>query len=111
MTFNIESVEHGIASVAADVVKGAKKVAAAIAKVQGSEAAVEALTSVIDPSAVAIERAAFAALGVVLKTVNDAGSAAAAGSVNVPLDSAFVTDLKGLLPAIQQAAAAQGVKL
>jgi hypothetical protein len=111
MTFSIQSVEHGIATVAADVVKGAKRVAAAISKVQGSEAALEALTSVIDPAAVNIERAAFAVLGVVLKAVNDVGSAAGAGSVNVPLDSALVSELKGLLPAIKQAAASQGVKL
>ena len=111
MTFSIQSVEHGIASVAADVVKGAKAVAAAITKVQGAETAVEAFTTVIDPSAVAIERAAFAALGVVLKTVNDAGAAAGTGSVNVPLDSAFIADLKGIWPAIRSAAAGQGVKL
>src|ERR1035438_2515434 len=102
MTFSIQSVEHGLATVAADVVKGAKAVAAAIVKVQGIETSVEALTSVIDPSAVAIERAAFACLGVILKTVNDTASAAGTGTVSVPLDSAFIADLKGLLPAIKQ---------
>jgi hypothetical protein len=111
MTFSIQSVEHGLATVASDIVKGAKKIASVIGKVQGSEAAIEALTSAVDPSAVPIERAAFASLGVVLKAVNDAGAAAAAGTVNVPLDTAFVADLKGILPAITQAAAAQGIKL
>ncbi len=111
MTFSIQSVEHGIAAVASDIVKGAAKIASAIGKVQGAETAVEALTSVIDPSAVAFERAAFASLGVILKAVNDAGAAANAGTVNVTLDSAFVADLRGLWPAIQQAAAAAGLKL
>ena len=111
MTFSIQSVEHGLATVAADIVKGAKKLASVIGKVQASEAAVEALTSAIDPSAVPIERAAFACLGVVLKAIQDAGAAAAAGKVDVSLDTAFVADLKGILPAITQAAAAQGIKL
>lgn len=111
MSFSIQSVEHAIAVVSADIVKGAKKVASIIAKVQASEAAVEALTAAIDPSAVIIERAAFACLGVILKTVNDAASAAAAGKVDLSLDAAFVADLKAILPSIIQAAAAQGIKL
>lgn len=111
MKFSFESVEHGIAAVAADIVKGAKKVASVIAKVQASETAVEALTQAIDPAAVPIERAAYASLGVVLKAVNDLGSAAGAGTVNVPLDAAFIADLKSILPAIKQGAAAQGLTL
>jgi hypothetical protein len=45
----IQKAEHAIASVAHDIVKIARAVVPVLQKVQGQEATVEALTSLVDP--------------------------------------------------------------
>ena len=98
----IQKVEHAIASVAHDIVKIARAVVPVLQKVQGQEATVEALTSLVDPNAVNIERAAFAVLGKICVAVTDAGNAVAANGVNVQLDSQEIADLKGIATYLQQ---------
>jgi hypothetical protein len=98
----IQKTEHAIASVAHDIVKIARAVVPVLQKVQGQEATVEALTSLVDPNAVNIERAAFAVLGKICVAVTDAGNAVAANGVNVQLDSQEIADLKGIATYLQQ---------
>ena len=72
-------------------------------KVQGQEATVEALTSLIDPNAVNIERAAFAVLGKICVAITDAGNAVAANGLNVQLDAQEIADLKAIAAYLQGA--------
>lgn len=111
MSFNFNSIEHAIAAVAADVVKAAKAVAAFLPKIQAAEGTVEAVTAVVYPQAVPIERASFAALGLIAKAVAAAEPAAAANGLNVQLDAQFVADVRELLPTLKQELAKIGVKL
>ena len=98
----IQKVEHAIASVAHDIVKIARAVVPVLQTVQSQEATVEALTSLVDPNAVNIERAAFAVHGKICVAVTDAGNAVAANGVNVQLDSQEIADLKGIATYLQQ---------
>lgn len=116
MSFSILSAEHAFAIVASDIVKGAKKIAGVIAKIQTTENIVETLTASIDPAAVPLERAAYASLGILVKAVNDAGNVAVAQtSASIPttitLDVAFINELKGLIPALKIELANQGIKI
>ena len=98
----IQKAEHAISSVAHDIVKIARAVVPVLQKVQGQEATVEALTSLVDPNAVNIERAAFALLGKICVAITDAGNAAAANGVNVQLDAQEIADMKGIAAYLQQ---------
>jgi hypothetical protein len=97
-----QKVEHAIASVAHDIVKVARAVVPVLQKVQGQEATVETLTSLVDPNAVNIERAAFAVLGKICVAITDAGNAVAANGINVQLDAQEITDLKQIAAYLQQ---------
>jgi len=91
-----QKAEHAVASVAHDIVKVSRAVVPVLQKVQGQESTVEALTALVDPNAVNIERAAFAVLGKVCVAVNDANAAIAANGINVQLDAQEVADLKAI---------------
>lgn len=99
----IDKAEHAIATVAHDIVKVARAVVPVLQKVQGQEATVEALTSLVDPNAVNIERAAFAVLGKICVAITDAGNAVAANGLNVQLDAQEVADLKTIAAYLQAA--------
>jgi hypothetical protein len=98
--FSITSVEHGIATLAHDVVKGAKAVDLFIQKVAvlGAKNApmIESLTAMVDPAAVPFERAAFAALGVVAKAAGEADAAGAAKGLSITLDQQAWADFKAV---------------
>jgi len=105
----ITTIEHVFAAAAQDIVKVAKyvqsEVLPAAQKVEAAATTVEAITGLVNPAAVNIERMAFAGLGAIIKAIEDAGSAAAAGGVNVALDAAMVADFKNIIPAILAASA------
>jgi hypothetical protein len=92
----LQKVEHAIASVAHDIVKVARAVVPVLQKVQAQEQTVEALTSLVDPNAVNIERAAFAVLGKICVAITDAGDAVAANGLNLQLDAQEIADLKSI---------------
>lgn len=96
----ITSIEHGISTLAHDVVKGAHAVDAFLQKavVKGAAAAptIEALTAMVDPAAVPFERAAFAALGLIAKAAGDADAAAAAKGLTITLDQQAWADFKAV---------------
>ena len=64
---------------------------------------VEAITALVCPQLANVERVGDAVLGVVIQAIEDAGTAAASGGLNVTLDAALVADIKAILPAIQSA--------
>lgn len=98
----ITSAEHAVASVAHDVAVGARAVQAAIDKaaktVQADAPAIEALTSLVDPRAAAIERIGAALIGQiepqVAKAAGDVANDAAAPSVTLTSD--LYAELKAL---------------
>lgn len=104
----ITTVEHVYAKAAQDVVSAAKyvtdKILPILKKASANESMVEEITALVDPAAVNVERAAFAVLGVVIKGIEDAGTAATAGFVNVSFDAALVADVKAIIPAVKGAA-------
>jgi len=65
---------------------------------------IEAVTKLVSPSLASIETAAANVLGVVIKAIEDAGTAAGAGGLSVSLDSALVNDIKAIIPAVKSAA-------
>jgi hypothetical protein len=96
----IVTIEHALATVAHDVVKGAHAVDQFLAKavVKGVAAApvIESLTAMIDPAAVPFERAAFAALGLVAKAAGEADAATAAKGLSITLDQQSWADFKAV---------------
>ncbi len=104
----ISTIEHAFAVGAQKVVAEAKvielKVLPFLVEVKASEATVEGVTALVAPAAVNIERSAYAVLGVAIKAIEDAATAAAAGGVNLTLDAVLVADLKSIIPAVKSAA-------
>ena len=109
MSFGFKDTGHFFATVAADIVKGARAVASVMIKAEKAEPQAEALTALFFPQAVELERGAFALLGVAAQAVTDAGNAAEANGVNVALDAQLVTDIKVLIQAIEQYALSAGI--
>ena len=107
--FSFKNIGHFFATVAGDIVKGAKAVANVMLKVEQAEPQVEAVSSLFFPQAVELERGAFALLGMAAQAVTETGSAAAANGVNIALDAQLVADIKALIPAIKQYAKSVGV--
>jgi hypothetical protein len=109
--FLITTVEHKLATAASDIVKAARfieqHVVPALQKVQADAPTIEAITGLVSPQAVNIERIGFAVLGSVLKAIQDAGEAAGASGLSISLDAALVADIKAIAPAIQGAVVAQ----
>jgi hypothetical protein len=75
------------------------------AKVVGNLAStIEAVTTLVSPQAANIERVGFAVLGVVIKALDDAGTAAGANGLNVSLDAQLVADIKSIAGTVKSAA-------
>ena len=106
--FNITTIEHAIATLAHDVVKGAKAVDVfmqkAVLKSAVAAPVIESLTAMVDPAAVPFERAAFAALGLVAKAAGDADAAAAAKGLTITLDQQAWSDFKAVYDALSSKA-------
>jgi hypothetical protein len=108
MSASISSVEHAFASAAGDVVMVAKvseqSVLPVLKKAQADAPTTEAVTALVSPQAANIELVGFAVLGVVIKTVDDAGTAAGTNGLNVSLDLQLVADIKSIAPVVKDAA-------
>lgn len=65
---------------------------------------IEAITGLICPQLVNIERTAEALLAKAIVAIEDAEKAAAGGFVNVALDAQLVADIKAVAPAVKAAA-------
>src|SRR5215471_6829840 len=107
MSALLSSVEHALASAASDVVKVAKfveqSVLPVLKKAQAEAPTIEAVTALVSPQAANIERLGFAVLGLVIKAIDDAGTAAGANGLNVTLDAQLVADIKSLASAVKGA--------
>ena len=106
----ITTAEHAFATAAKDLVSAAKFVQShvlpVLEKAQTQASTIEAITGLVSPAAVGVERCAFAALGVIVKAVQDGGQAVAGGGLNIQLDAALIADIKAILPALKGQAAA-----
>jgi hypothetical protein len=71
--FSFKNVGHFFATVAGDIVKGAKAVATVMLQAQKAEPEIEALTGLFFPQAVELERGAFALLGMAAQAVSETG--------------------------------------
>jgi hypothetical protein len=107
--FSFKNIGHFFATVASDIVKGAKAVAHGMQQAQKAEPEIEALTGLVFPQAVELERGAFALLGMAAQAVGETGDAVAANGVNITLDAQLVADIKGLIAAIEKYAQTAGV--
>ena len=107
MSALLNSIEHAFASAASDVVKVAKfveqSVLPVLKKAQADAPTIEAVTALVSPQAANIERVGFAILGVVIKAIDDAGTAAGASGLNVTLDAQIVADIKSIAPVVNGA--------
>lgn len=101
MSFGFKSIGHFFAVVFSDVAKGAKAVEKAVVKVAPSEATVEALTALVYPPAVLIERAAYSILGKVAGAAHDAGTAADAQGLNVVFDAQEIADIREIIALVK----------
>ena len=73
----------------------------ALQKVEAAAGTVEAVTNLISPELGKVETAGFALLGAAIQAIIDAEQTGQAGLVNISLDAATVSDIKGLMPAIK----------
>ena len=110
MSFGFKNIGHFFATVAGDIVKGARAVASVMVKVGKAEPEVEAMSSLFFPQAVALERGAFALLGLAAQAVSEAGDAAEAKGVNLVLDQQLISDIKALIVAIEEYAKTAGLQ-
>jgi hypothetical protein len=105
----ITTTEHAFAAAAKDLVAAAKFIQSSVlpvlTKAQAQATTIEAITGLVSSSAVNVERAAFAALGSIIKAIEDAKQAVAGGGINVQLDAALVADIKAIIPAVKNHAA------
>jgi hypothetical protein len=107
--FSFKNVGHFFATVAGDIVKGARAVATVMLKAQKAEPEIEALSGLFFPQALELERGAFALLGMAAQAVAEAGAAAGANGINITLDQQLIADIKALIQAIEQYAKSAGL--
>ncbi|HUA61544.1 MAG TPA: hypothetical protein VML19_22485 [Verrucomicrobiae bacterium] len=105
----ITTVDHAYAAAAKDVVAAANfiqgKVLPLLQKANTQASTIEAITGLVSPGAANVERAAFAVLGTIIKSVEAAGAAAGSGGLNITLDAALISDIKAIIPAVKSQAA------
>jgi hypothetical protein len=107
--FSFKNVGHFFATVAGDIVKGARAVASVMLKAEKVEPEIEALSGIFFPQAVELERGAFALLGMAAQAVTEAGDAAGQNGINITLDQQLIADIKALIGAIEAYAKSAGV--
>ena len=109
-TFGFASVGHFFAAAFHDLQKALSFAEQVGTKVEGAEGKVEALTALLPngAKAVAVERAAFSALGVLLGAVSATDAAVNADGLNIKLDAGMVTALRALVGDVRGDLAALG---
>jgi hypothetical protein len=94
MGFGFRNIEHAFASIAKDTVKTATLFSAIASRVEKAAPEVEALTEMVYPPAVLIERAAFGLLGMAANASTSIGDAAKADGLNLTLDQQAIKELQ-----------------
>ena len=110
MSFGFKNIGHFFATVAGDIVKGARVVGSVMLKAGKAEPEIEAMSALFFPQAVALERGAFALLGLAAQAVKEAGDVAESRGLNIVLDQQLITDIKGLIVAIEEYAKSAGLQ-
>ncbi len=97
--FGFSSTEHFFAAALHDLQKALQFAAHAGSAIAKAEGEAVAITSLVPNSnkAVTLERAAFAALGLVVNAAAAASAAAAQDGLNLKLDAAMVTAFRALI--------------
>ena len=106
--FSFKNVGHFFATVAGDIVKGARATASMMIKIEHAEPEIEAISALFFPGAVELERGAFALLGMAAQAVSEAGDSASQNGLNIALDAQLVVDIKALIKSIEQYSKAAG---
>jgi hypothetical protein len=107
--FSFKNVGHFFATVAGDIVKGARAAASVMIKIEQAEPQIEAISALFFPGAVELERGAFALLGMAAQAVSEAGDTASQNGLNIALDAQLVADIKSLIKSIEQYSKAAGM--
>jgi hypothetical protein len=107
--FSFKNVGHFFATMAGDIVKGARAVASVMIKAQKAEPEIEAISALFFPGAVELERGAFALLGMAAQAVSEAGDVASEKGLNIALDAQLVADIKALIASIEQYSKSAGM--
>lgn len=108
------SVEHKAAWVLEKLHTESKAVAGVLDKLAGDEKAIEAVTAIVAPGAVDIERAAFAAAATLAKACDETSTVAdAAGNhtLTISVAQADVASYKSLFGELKSEGAKLGLKL
>jgi hypothetical protein len=104
----INTAAHAFATAIADLKKSAKFIQAevlpALKVLKADAPTIEAITGLISPQLVNVERVGEAVLGVLIQAITDAGTAANANGMSVTFDAALVADIRAIMPAVQAAA-------
>ena len=101
----LTSIENAFKKAAHDAVVAAKAIEAVAVKIAtspklvASEAAANAVLGEVDPAAATVAETAEALLAKACAAVQSIGNAAAAGGVNITLDSTAVADVKAVIAA------------
>jgi hypothetical protein len=101
----LTSIENAFKKAAHDIVVAAKAIEAVAVKIStspklvASEAAANAVLDEVDPAAATVAETAEALLAKACAAVQAIGGAAAAGGVNITLDSTAVADVKAVIAA------------
>ena len=106
--FSFKNVGHFFATVAGDIVKGARATASTMIKIEHAEPEIEAISALFFPGAVELERGAFALLGMAAQAGSEAGDSASQNGLNIALDAQLVVDIKALIKLIEQYSKAAG---
>jgi hypothetical protein len=94
MGFGFRNIEHAFASIAKETVKTATLFSAIASRVEKAAPEVEALTEMVYPPAVLIERAAFGLLGMAASASTSIGEATKADGLNLTLDQDAIKELQ-----------------
>jgi hypothetical protein len=94
MGFGFRNIEHAFASIAKDTVKTATLFSAIASRVEKAAPEVEALTEMVYPPAVLIERAAFGLLGMAANASTGISDATKANGLNLTLDEQAIKELQ-----------------
>ena len=100
----IQTAEHLYASTAKELVAAYRfiqsKVIPALKDIDADASVIEAVTGLVAPEAVAVERAAFAVLGMVVDILDKVPETN--GGVNITLDAEIVTEIKAIAAIIKK---------
>ena len=106
----ISSIEHAYATAISDAKKVGKfienSVLPVLQKAHADASLIESITATVSPDLANIERVGDALLGTIINAIDGGKAVVDANGVNVTLDASLVADIKAILPAVKNLAAA-----